>query len=90
MPVFGGNFLDALRNASEITRGEEGGNIEGFGPYSPRANFAVNSAGQRSQDNTFQVDGMDNNESFLRGPVVNPPVEAIRIGQPFSRLYPGG
>ncbi|MGA2715723.1 MAG: hypothetical protein ABSG41_21695 [Bryobacteraceae bacterium] len=74
---FGGNYLDILRSASEITRGEEGGNIEGYGPYSPRGNFAVNSVGQRSQDNNFMVDGMDNNDAWLRGPVLDPPVDAI-------------
>jgi len=77
LPQFGGNYLDALRNASEITRGEEGGNIEGYGPYSPRGNFGFNSIGQRSQDNNFMVDGMDNNDSWLRGPVLDPPVDAI-------------
>ena len=77
LPRFGGNYLDAIRNASEITRGEEGGNIEGYGPYSPRGNFGVNSTGQRSQDNNFMVDGFDNNDSWLRGPVLDPPVDAI-------------
>jgi hypothetical protein len=69
---------DTIRNGSEITRGEPGGNVEGFGPYSPRGNFAVNSVGQRSQDNNFQVDGMDNNDPWLRGPVLNPSPEAVR------------
>lgn len=78
LPNFGGNYLDAIRNASEITRGEEGGNIEGYGPYSPRGNFGFNSVGQRSQDNNFMVDGFDNNDAWLRGPVLNPPVDAIQ------------
>ena len=69
---------DTIRNSSEITRGEPGGNVEGYGPYSPRGNFAINSLGQRSQDNNFQVDGMDNNDPWLRGPVLNPSPEAIR------------
>ena len=86
VPLYTGNYLDALANASEITRGQEGGNIEGFGPYSPRGNFGINSIGQRSQDNNFQVDGMDNNDSFLRGPVLNPPVEAIESAR-ISAVY---
>lgn len=75
LPHFGGNYLDAISNALEITRGEEGGNIEGYGPYSPRGNFAVNSVGQRGQDNNFTVDGFDNNDAWLRGPVLDPPTE---------------
>ncbi len=76
-PFISANPLDALRNASEITRGEQGGNVEGFGPFSIRGNFGVNSIGQRSQDNNFQLDGMDNNDPWLRGPVLNPGPEAI-------------
>jgi hypothetical protein len=73
----GSNYLDSLPRGAEITRGEEGGNVEGYGPYSPRGDFGVNSIGQRSQDNNFQVDGMDNNEPWLRGPVLNPSPELI-------------
>ena len=77
LPQLGGNYLDAIRNSSEITRGEEGGNIEGYGPYSPRGNFAFNSVGQQGQNNNFVVDGFDNNDTWLRGPVLDPPVDAI-------------
>lgn len=77
-PLYNGNDLDLLQSASEITRGEEGGNIDGFGPYSPRGNFALNSTGLRSVDNNFLVDGMDNNDPWRRGPVIDPSVDAIR------------
>ncbi len=73
----GANVLHALRNISEITRGQAGGNIEGYTPYSPRSNSAFNSVGQRGQDNNFLVDGLDNNESWLRGAVLEVPVETI-------------
>lgn len=76
-PLSGGNYLDALREGSEITRGEEGENIAGYGPYSARGNFSFNSIGQRGQDNNFLLDGMDNNDAWLRGPVVVPPSDAI-------------
>ena len=72
-----GNYLDALRNASEITRGEEGGNIEGYTVYSPRGNSSFNSVGQRGQDNNFLIDGMDNNESWVRGAVLMPPADVV-------------
>lgn len=72
-----GNYLDALRNTSEITRGEEGGNLEGYTVYSPRGNSSFNSVGQRGQDNNFLIDGLDNNESWVRGAVLMPPADAI-------------
>jgi hypothetical protein len=77
LPFAGGSYLDSLRNQTEITRGAAGGDVEGFGPYSPRGNFAVNSIGQRSQGNSLQVDGMGNNEPWLRGLVLNPSPESI-------------
>lgn len=46
-----GNYLDDTRNASEISRGQEGGNIEGYTAYAPRGNSSFNSLGQRGQDN---------------------------------------
>ena len=61
-----------IRNASEATRGQEGGEIEGFGPYSPGRNSSLNSLGQRGQSNNFLLNGMDNNEIWLRGAVFEP------------------
>jgi hypothetical protein len=77
-PITSLDAAETIGNGSEITRGEPGGNVEGYGPYSPRGNFGINSVGQRSQDNNFQVDGMDNHDPWLRGPVLNPSPEAIR------------
>lgn len=76
-PSDSGNYLDAMRDGSEVTRGQEGGNLEGYTPYSPRGNSSFNALGQRGQDNNFQIDGMDNNESWLRGAVLMPPAEVI-------------
>jgi hypothetical protein len=76
-PFSAGNYLDLLRNGSEITRGEEGGNIEGYGPYSTRGDLSFNSIGMRGQDNNFLLDGMDNNDAWLRGPVITSPVGEI-------------
>jgi hypothetical protein len=55
------NYLDLLRVVPEVTRG----------------NTSLNSTGQREQNNNFLVDGMDNNDSWLRGPVLEPSIEAI-------------
>jgi hypothetical protein len=76
-PSENGNYLDAMRNGSEVTRGQEGGNLEGYTPNSPRGNSSFNSLGQRGQDNNFQIDGVDNNDSWLRGAVLMPPAAAI-------------
>ncbi len=88
VPIYNGNYLDALANASRNhARSGRRPASRAFGPYSPRGNFGLNSIGQRSQDNNFQVDGMDNNDSFLRGPILNPPAEAIESALPLLRLY---
>ena len=76
-PLNGRSYLDLIRNASEATRGEEGGEVEGFGPYSPGRNSSLNSVGQRGQSNNFRLNGMDNNEIWLRGAIFEPPLEAI-------------
>jgi hypothetical protein len=77
VPLNGRNYLDLIRNASEATRGQEGGEIEGFGPYSPGRNSSLNSLGQRGQSNNFLLDRMDNNEIWLRGAILEPSMEAI-------------
>jgi len=45
--------------------------------FSPRGNSSFNSLGQRGQNNNFVLDGLDNNESWLRGAVVQPSLETI-------------
>jgi hypothetical protein len=77
LPLNSRHYLDLIRSTTEVTSGQEGGNIEGYGPYSPRGNSGLNSLGQRGQNNNFLVDGMDNNESWLRGAVLEPSIEAI-------------
>ncbi|HLX42719.1 MAG TPA: carboxypeptidase-like regulatory domain-containing protein, partial [Bryobacteraceae bacterium] len=86
IPLKGRNYLEAMRNGSEATAGEEGGNIEGYTPYSPRANMSFNSVGQRGQNNNFMVDGMDNNEVWMGGAVLLPSLEEIES----VRLYAVG
>ena len=65
------------RDRAEITPGQQGGDIEGYGPYGSRGNMSFNSTGQRGQDNDFRLDGMDNNDSWVRGAILLPPEEAI-------------
>ena len=76
-PLNGRTYLDLIRNTSEATRGQEGGEVEGFGPYSPGRNSSLNSLGQRGQSNNFRLNGLDNNEIWLRGAVFEPSMEAL-------------
>jgi Carboxypeptidase regulatory-like domain len=76
-PALYRSYLDLLRDNAEITPGQQGGDIEGFGPYRARGNLSFNSFGQRGQDNNFLVDGIDNNENFVRSSILVPPPEAI-------------
>jgi hypothetical protein len=76
-PALFRSYLDSLRDKAEITPGQQGGDIEGFGPYGARGNLSLNSFGQRGQDNNFLVDGIDNNENFVRSSILVPSREAI-------------
>ncbi len=76
-PALYRSYLDSIRDNAEITPGQEGGDIEGFGPYGARGNLSLNSFGQRGQDNNFLVDGIDNNENWIRSSILVPSSEAI-------------
>jgi len=78
IPLRDRDYLDLVHNATEATRGEEGGNIEGYTPLSPRGNSSLNIVGQRGQSNNFLLDGMDNNEVWLGADLLRPSLEAIQ------------
>jgi hypothetical protein len=65
------------RDHSDVTTGQEGGDIEGYGPYGSRGSSSFNSYGQRGQQNNFLFDGIDNNQNWVRGAALMPPSEAI-------------
>jgi len=69
------SFSDFIHLEAGITAGEEGGDIEGFGPYGIRGDVGFNSNGIRSQANSYVVDGMDNNESLSNGALLIPSLE---------------
>ena len=71
------NPLDLVRIAPEVTPGQQGGNIEGWGPFGLRGDLGFNSFGQRSQSNGFVLDGVDNNDAWVRGPLITPPLEEV-------------
>ena len=77
LPFEQSNVLNLVRIVPELTPGQEGGNIEGWGPYGLRGNLGFNSYGQRSQSNSFLLDGVDNNDAWVRGPMIAPPVEEV-------------
>ncbi len=87
-PLDGRNYLDLVRLNSEILGGQQGGNIEGFGPYGIFGNTAINSYGQRGQENNFLLDGIDNNSPWVRGLVVPPSVEAAAGVTVFTGYVP--
>jgi len=77
LPLAARDALSIVRDRSEITPGQQGGNIEGNGPYGSRGNSSLNSYGQRGQSNGFLLDGLDNNNNWVRGATVAPPLDAV-------------
>ena len=69
--------LDLVRAQPEIAAGQQGSAIEGEGPYGFRANTSFNANGQRGQNNGFALDGMDNNDAWTGGAILNPPAGAV-------------
>ena len=77
LPLAARDALSLIWNRSEITPGQQGGNIEGNGPYGFRGNTSLNSYGQRGQNNGFLLDGLDNNGSWVRGAMMALPLDAV-------------
>jgi len=77
LPLAARSYVDLVRTGAGITSGQQGGNIEGYGPYGFRGNSSFNANGQRGQHNDFTIDGIDNNEAWTQGAVLEPPIEAI-------------
>lgn len=76
LPLNSRHYLELIRIVSEVTSGQEGGNT------------SLNSLGQRGQNNNFLVDGMDNNESWLRGAVLEPSMESIEAVNLVTTVIP--
>ncbi len=76
LPLPARGALELARLRAEIESGQPGGNIEGWGVYGTRGNSAFNSYGQRSQNNNLQLDGIDNNDPWVRGEMIPVPLEA--------------
>jgi hypothetical protein len=69
--------VDLLLRQAEIEPGEPGGFIEGAPPYGILGDQAVNTEGQRSQNNNFLIDGFDNIDIWTRAPALLLPSDSI-------------
>jgi hypothetical protein len=78
LPLNGRNYVQLVHLQPGVTTGQQGGNIEGAGAFVPRGTGSFNASGQRSQNNNFLVDGIDNNESWINSTILQPSVEATQ------------
>src|SRR5262249_14304018 len=60
-----------------VQRGIPGANIDGAGSLAWRASASFSANGQRTRDNNFLLDGVDNNETWLNSVVVFPSIDAL-------------
>ncbi len=77
LPLNGRNFVSLTRNIPGILRGIPGANIDGAGSLAWRASASFSANGQRSRDNNYMLDGVDNNETWLQTVVIFPSVESL-------------
>jgi hypothetical protein len=77
LPLNGRNFVSLTRTVPGVLRGIPGSNIDGGGGVAWRASASFAANGQRPRDNSFLLDGIDNNESWLQSVVVFPSVDAL-------------
>ena len=77
LPLNGRNFVSLTRTVPGVLRGIPGGNIDGAGSLAWRASAGFSANGQRSRDNNYMLDGVDNNETWLQTVVVFPSPDAL-------------
>src|SRR4029077_2994205 len=77
LPLNGRNFVSLTRTIPGVARGIPGANIDGAGSLAWRASASFSASGQRSRDNNYMLDGVDNNETWLQTVVLFPSVDAI-------------
>ena len=77
LPLNGRNFVSLTRGVPGILRGIPGSNIDGAGSLAWRASASFSANGQRSRDNNYMLDGVDNNETWLQTVVIFPSVDAL-------------
>jgi hypothetical protein len=77
LPLNGRNFVSLTRTVPGVLRGTPGGNIDGAGSLAWRASASFSANGQRTRDNNYMLDGVDNNETWLQTAVIFPNVDAL-------------
>jgi len=77
LPLNGRNFVSLTRTVPGVLRGIPGSNIDGAGSLAWRASASFSANGQRTRDNNFMLDGVDNNETWLQTVVIFPSVDAL-------------
>ena len=77
LPLNGRNFVSLTRTVPGVLRGIPGSNIDGAGSLAWRASASFSANGQRSRDNNYMLDGVDNNETWLQTVVLFPSVDSL-------------
>jgi hypothetical protein len=77
LPLNGRNFVSLTRTIPGVVRGNPGSNIDGAGSLAWRASAGFSANGQRTRDNNYLLDGVDNNETWLQTVVIFPSVDAL-------------
>ena len=77
LPLNGRNFVNLTRTVPGVLRGIPGANIDGAGSLAWRASASFSANGQRTRDNNFMLDGVDNNETWLQTVVIFPSPDAL-------------
>jgi hypothetical protein len=77
LPLNGRDFVQLTRIIPGVQRGIPGQNIDGAGSLAWRASASFSANGQRTRDNNFLLDGVDNNETWLNSVVVFPSIDAL-------------
>ena len=88
LPLNGRNFVQLTRTMPGVTRGVPGDNIDGAGTLAWRHSASVSANGQRTRDNNFLLDGLDNNEVWLNSVAVFPSVDALEEIKVQAGVYP--
>jgi hypothetical protein len=77
LPLNGRDFVQLTRIIPGVLRGIPGANIDGAGSLAWRASASFSANGLRTRDNTFLLDGVDNNETWLNSVVIFPSIDAL-------------
>src|SRR3989454_4897531 len=77
LPLNGRNFVQLARILPGVVRGIPGASIDGAGSLAWRASASFSANGMRTRDNSFLLDGVDNNETWLNSVVIFPSVDAL-------------